>query len=88
MDAPYIYEQDVTWSGGTTCNCPTGNWEMDLADNCTLSTDCDLTGYNLTFGGNGTFLLNATLTLNEINNFTTGMRIDVTSNGKLYYGAT
>ncbi len=35
-----------------TCTCPTGeNWNVDCIDNCSITEECDITGYNLTING-------------------------------------
>lgn len=54
--------------GGDTCSCPSpaANWEIDLADNCVLSSTCNLAGFDVTFIGSGTFTCNASFTADTI----------------------
>lgn len=51
-----------------TCTCPSpaAAWEIDLSDNCVLSSTCNLAGYAVTFIGSGTFTCNASLTADSI----------------------
>jgi hypothetical protein len=47
----------ITTAGVTnSCSCPVNpaNWTINLADNCNITTSCDITGYYLTYNGTGT----------------------------------
>ena len=48
---------------GASCTYPgSGAWNINLADNCTLSSNVNLAGNNLIFNSTGTFVLNANIT--------------------------
>jgi len=43
-----------------TCSCPTtGDWAIDCADNCAISTDCDMQGNSVSVSGIGDLTINA-----------------------------
>jgi len=74
-----------------TCTCPSGeNWVVNSSDNCWLSTDCDITGYDLILmnTGDGTFNIynNAKLWVNNIQS--TSTNINVYAGSKIYKDAT
>ena len=54
-----------TWTceSTDTCTCPglNNNWEIDMADSCTISTNCDLGTGKLTFIGTGSTICNAVI---------------------------
>jgi hypothetical protein len=58
----------LTTTSADTCTCPAinNNWDMDMADWCNITEDCDLgTGYwNLT--GAGEVRCNATITTTDM----------------------
>ncbi|MEK6833057.1 MAG: hypothetical protein AABY32_03330, partial [Nanoarchaeota archaeon] len=45
-----------------TCTYSSGNWNVDCNDNCTITTNYNLGGNNLSFINAGTFTLNANVT--------------------------
>ena len=51
-----------------TCTCAglNQNWEVDLSDECTLSTACDLGTGKLSFTGSGTFTCDAQLETTDL----------------------
>ena len=51
-----------------TCTCPElgNNWEINLADYCNITANCNLSTGNITFINTGSVLFNATLTAYEI----------------------
>lgn len=53
---------------GDSCTCPSGqDWNIYFPDNCTLTTNCDLSGYDVFINGNyGTFTVKANLTVDSI----------------------
>ena len=59
---------EVTYIVGT-CTYTSGNWEVNCADNCTISADVDLGGDDITISGAGTF----TITGANITNFGNGL---------------
>ena len=60
----------VASSAADPCDCPSSpaNKEWDLSLNCELQTTCDMTGFNATFTGTGTFTVNATWTVCNVEN--------------------
>ena len=45
-----------------TCSCPgSGDWIINCADNCVLSTTCNLGGNNFYASGSGTFIVSGVL---------------------------
>jgi len=63
-DAPFWYSS--TSAVSDTCTCPGdgNNWEINMEDNCTLSTDCNLGTGNISWiGSHGYFNLSANLNL-------------------------
>jgi hypothetical protein len=69
----------TTWidAGGDTCTCPGvgNNWEIDMSDNCVLSTPCNLGGGNLTFTGSGSFQCASQLNLTSMERPATNQRM-------------
>jgi len=56
----------INYGAEDTCTCPGAgnNWEVDMEDNCTLSTDCNLGTGNISWiGSHGYFNLSANLNL-------------------------
>ncbi len=49
-------------SCSNTCTYSSGNWNVDCNDNCTITTNYNLSGNNLSFINAGTFTLNANVT--------------------------
>ena len=45
-----------------TCTYTSGDWEVNCADNCTISSNVDLDGNKFLITGNGTFTMNANIT--------------------------
>ena len=52
------YFVDVT-APANTCTYSSGNWAVTCSDNCTITSNVNLAGNNLTISGRGTFILNA-----------------------------
>jgi hypothetical protein len=55
--------------GGATDTCTysgSGNWNINWADNCTLSTNTNLGAGNLTLSGFGQFTITGNLTVNQL----------------------
>ena len=54
---------NITSAGGDTCSCPglNNNWEIDLSDNCNITSDCNLGTGKLNFTGSGNCYCNATI---------------------------
>jgi hypothetical protein len=64
------YSYITTSAGGDTCTCPGAgnNWEVDMEDMCTLSTECNLGTGNLSWiGASGYFICDAQLNLTRRN---------------------
>ena len=79
-DIPYL---NITYSEGVSdsCTCPENpaeNWEVDMSDDCTLSSNCDCA--NLTFINTGTFTCNATLNASSVEGLGAGQIGYVTGN--------
>lgn len=53
-----------------TCTYSSGNWAVDCADNCSITSDVNLGGNNITITGAGTFTTSANIT-----NFGSGSRV-------------
>jgi len=53
---------------GDSCSCPglNQNWQINLADNCTINSDCDLGTGNLSFTGEGDCYCNATINASNL----------------------
>lgn len=70
-----IYEYITTSAAGDTCDCPASgtNWGWDFADNCTISTNCDI-------GTGKVYVLNTNVGIWTINAVVTGSK-DSTLNG-------
>jgi len=52
-----------------TCSCPSpaANWNVDCDDNCSITSSCDISDYNLTIGGgDGFFELLADIYVNKL----------------------
>lgn len=58
----------LTTTAEDTCACPglATNWEVDLSDDCQITSNCNLSTGNITFINVGSVLFNATLTANKI----------------------
>lgn len=61
-------KMEVTYSEDT-CDYGSGNWEVNCADNCSISSDVDLSGNDIAIDGAGTF----TITGANITNFGNGL---------------
>ena len=70
------------------CPATPQNWAVSMSDNLAINSECNLTGYNITFSGTGSFTINSTFYVNEINGFTDGMTIWMKQDGILYSGVT
>lgn len=46
----------------SSCTYTSGNWNINTHDNCTISTNVNLGGNNLTLNGSGTIMMNANIT--------------------------
>ena len=68
---------------GDTCTCPSPQtaWEVDLVDNCTVSTPCDIPDYALSFIGSGMFNISSRLNVSTLNNITTAGRFYIYPTG-------
>ncbi len=64
-------EAETLWNNGNglaypfvsdTCTYVSGNWEVDCSDNCTIESNVDIGGNNITLIGTGHFLLQANIT--------------------------
>jgi hypothetical protein len=51
-----------TVSSGTCTYSGTGNWNINCADNCSISSNVDLLGNNISLIGHGTFITSANIT--------------------------
>jgi len=49
-------------AAGDSCTYDVGNWEIDCADDCTISSNVDLMGNNFSTSGTGTITLTANIT--------------------------
>jgi len=66
-----------------TCTCPATNtnWVINLADNCVISTPCDIGTGNLSTTGTGNpFQINSTLWVNRLINWTNFILMPITGN--------
>ncbi len=45
-----------------TCTYSSGNWEVDCSDNCSISSNVELNGNNISIVGTGTFITTANIT--------------------------
>jgi len=65
--SPELYNVTVHYSfvptvGGDTCTCPSSDdWNMNAADNCKLTSNCNLQDNNFNCYGSGTFTMYATI---------------------------
>jgi hypothetical protein len=48
---------DSYYENISTCTYPSGNWNVNCNDNCTISSNVDLSGNNITIAGTGTFTI-------------------------------
>ena len=47
-------------SAANSCSCPSsGDWGINLADNCVITADCDMKGNNVYAYGSGSLTINA-----------------------------
>ena len=71
-----------------TCVCAglSSNWNVSMADNCVLSEVCNLGTGNLTFYGAGSFTINATLNLKNMDEPPSGSVVWIGSQGKIFVG--
>jgi len=82
---------EITTGAADSCDCPSGeNWVVNSSDNCWISTDCDITGYDLILmnTGEGAFNIynNAKLWVSNIQS--TSTNINVYAGSKIYKDAT
>lgn len=45
-----------------TCTFSSGNWDIDCSDNCSITSNVDVSGANITINGTGTFTTSANIT--------------------------
>lgn len=60
----WIYEEAMNWlidEPADSCTYSSGNWEVDCSDNCTIESNTNIGGNNLSFTGAGDFRLNANI---------------------------
>ena len=93
---PLLLLNDGTYDGNEICSnnltvlnictCPSSpqNWNVNMANNCVLNSVCNITGYNLTFYGDGNFTVNNTLYVNELKNISSGMTVWMKPEGIIY----
>lgn len=82
--APNFYEIDLVLGEITdTCTCPGLNqdWEIDLADACSITDDCDLGTGKLTFIGSGSLHINAIIDTTDMGVPPTEEIVHIDSNG-------
>lgn len=79
----YCYDADVPTD---TCTYTSGNWEIDLADECVISTDTDIGANSITFTGTGSVTINATITAASIGMLPANQIGYITSNGWFWIG--
>lgn len=87
---PMIFNVTIGYNG-LGCTCPhetSQNWDVDMSLNCELQTNCNMSGYNITFAGAGTFTTNATLWTYMRHNFTNGMTWNREPNSIINWGET
>jgi len=70
-DVTYIFESTTGYSDdfgpSDTCTYSSGNWEVNCNDNCSITTNVDLTGNTLIIsGGDGSFEVLANITMDEL----------------------
>ena len=59
-----------------SCIAPGGrDWIIDMSDNCNITSNVDLTGYNINLTNTGNLYINATVTTKNLNNVGSGMSI-------------
>ena len=58
----------INYEASDTCTCAGlgTDWEINLADHCNITSNCNISTGNITFINNGSVLFNATLTANKI----------------------
>ncbi len=61
--SPQLFNVTLEYSG-SSCSYSSGNWLVDAADNCVISSNVDLGGNDIIITGTGTFDLSA-----QLNNF-------------------
>jgi len=68
-----------------TCDCPdvNNNWNINMSDNCVISSDCNLGTGKLNFSGSGTFTINATINSTSFDIYI-GQTVYVKKDGTLY----
>ena len=54
--AAQVYTADAG-GGGDTCTYTSGDWNVDAADNCVITSDVDLGGNNVIITGTGSFIV-------------------------------
>jgi hypothetical protein len=67
-----------------TCTYTSGNWNLDCNDNCTIISNVNLGGNNLSMNGSGNFTLNANLTNYKRIVIPDGCRIIINANSKFF----
>lgn len=74
---------------GTDCNCSGLNTNKlyNLSDNCYINTDCNMTGGNITWTGSGSWVLNATLTCEDVAGIPADEILNLTGNAVWWLGA-
>lgn len=61
-----------------TCTYTSGNWAVNCADNCTITTNYNLNNKNLTFTGLGKFVIKANITTIDMINISKGCMVNIT----------
>lgn len=55
-------EQQYPFEPADTCTYSSGNWEVDCSDNCSITSNVDVGGNNISIIGTGTFVTTANIT--------------------------
>ena len=81
-----IFEVILTPVGGTdTCTYSgSGNWEIDLEDNCVINTNYNLPLNNITFTNTGTVSFNSSINMSNMGTIINNQLISILSNTRLY----
>lgn len=74
FDFDYYFQLWGDETSGDTCTCASDgtNWEIDMSDNCVLSTPCDIGLGNITFINTGTFHCDSNLNVSHLQSIANG----------------
>lgn len=86
--APSYTSVPLIFGEEDTCSCPglNQNWEINMEDNCTICTECNLGTGILNFTNAGYVIINTTINASDIGYIYPAQTIYMTSISTIYVG--